>query len=155
MSSHLTGEILIMKLKLFIFCIYHSICYGQVEIVFDRSDLKTIFIDSSHLKNEDCVFDINFIGQLKSIQITKNEKKNLALLALMDNKGETRLEFFDLVSTDNASFELKLDHADDRKYLSYEYFCLNDFKIVMLQNEVSFYYYDTKVGMYILFMKVS
>jgi hypothetical protein len=30
------------------------------------------------LKNEDCVFDKNFIGQLKSIHITKNVKENSA-----------------------------------------------------------------------------
>jgi hypothetical protein len=47
------------------------------------------------------------------------------------------------------------DHTEISKNLTNQYFFFNNFKIVMLQNEVSFYFCDTKVGMYILFMKVS
>lgn len=148
-------KILTLKLNLVIFCFYHSICFGQVHVLYDKNDLRTIFIDTSQLKNEDCIFDKNYIGQLTSIQISKNENRDLALLALTDKKGETRLEFFDIDYTDNSSFELLLDHSDDRKIVSSEYFCLNNFKIVMLHNELSFYYLDDRDGMYILFMKIS
>ncbi|MCX8486311.1 MAG: hypothetical protein ORN53_03885 [Crocinitomicaceae bacterium] len=144
-----------LKLKLFVFFIYHSICYAQVEIVFDKSELKTIFIDSSQLKNEDCLFDKNFIGNLKSIQITKNEKKNLALLSLVDNKGETRLEFCEIIFADNEFYELEIDHSDISQYLSHEYFCLKKFKIDMASDEVSFYYFDQNDGIYRMFLQIK
>ena len=145
-----------MKLKCyFIFFVYQLTSYAQVEIIFNKNDLKSYFIDSTQLKEEGGVFDNSFIGNLKSIQIIKNEKINLALLYLVDSKNETRLEFCNIICCDNESFELEIDNSETSKYLVYKYFYLNNFKIIMCSNELSFYYFDSVVGMYILFLKIE
>jgi hypothetical protein len=114
--------------------------------VFEKSELKTIFIDSSQLKNENCIFDKNFVGHLESIEIAINESKHQALLTLTDNKSETRLDFFNIKSANHDSFELEIDNTETSTYLSQEYFCLKNFKIVKRNDEVSFFYVDTKDG---------
>ncbi len=138
-----------------VFLVCHSIVFSQVDIVVENSALKTIFIDSSQLKNEASIFDKNFIGNLKSIQIALNEKKNLGLLSLTDNTGETRLEFFDIICTDKDSLEMEMDNTEISKYLSREYFCYQNFKIVNYKDEVSFYYFDNKDGVFRMFLKVK
>ena len=138
-----------------VFLVCHSIVFSQVDIVVENSALKTIFIDSSQLKNEASIFDKIFIGNLKSIQIALNEKKNLGLLSLTDNTGETRLEFFDIICTDKDSLEMEMDNTEISKYLSREYFCYQNFKIVNYKDEVSFYYFDNKDGVFRMFLKVK
>ena len=138
-----------------VFLVCHSIVFSQVDIVVENSALKTIFIDSSQLKNEASIFDKNFIGNLKSIQIALNEKKKLGLLSLTDNTGETRLEFFDIICTDKDSLEMEMDNTEISKYLSREYFCYQNFKIVKYKDEMSFYYFDNKDGVFRMFLKVK
>ena len=138
-----------------VFLVCHSIVFSQVDIVVENSALKTIFIDSSQLKNEASIFDKNFIGNLKSIQIALNEKKKLGLLSLTDNTGETRLEFFDIICTDKDSLEMEMDNTEISKYLSREYFCYQNFKIVKYKDEVSFYYFDNTDGIFRMFLKVK
>ena len=131
-----------------------SIVFSQVDLVVENSALKTIFIDSSQLKNEASIFDKNFIGNLKSIQIALNEKKNIGLLSLTDNTGETRLEFFNIICADKDSLEMEMDNTEISKYLSREYFCYQNFKIVNYKDEVSFYYFNNKDGIFRMFLKV-
>jgi hypothetical protein len=143
------------KTYFFILFNYQLISFAQVQELYNKNDIKTTFIDSSMLKEEGFIFDKSFIGYLKTIQIIKNEKKNLALITFTNQKGETRSEFCHILCDDNESFELEIDNSEISKYLSHEYFYLNNFKIVFFKEDLSFYYFDIKDQMYKLFLKTE
>ena len=143
------------KTYFFIVFNYQLISFAQVKELYNKNDIKTIFIDSSMLTEEGFIFDKSFIDNLKTIQIIKNEKKNLALISFTDKSGETRSELCHVICDDNEYFELEIENGSVNKYLSHEYFYLNNFKIVLYKEEISFFYFDSVLGIYILFMKTE
>ncbi len=132
-----------------------SITFSQVETLINKSGISTLFLDSSMLNEEGFVFDKSLICNLKTIQITKNEKLNLCLLSIENNKGETRAEFCNIICIENESFELELENLIDSKYLVYDYFFTNHFKIDLCGDELSFYYFDKKNGCNKLFLRIK
>lgn len=143
-----------MKKILFLLLFNSLNCQAQIDTLFLKNNVQISFIDSTKLTSESCIFELEFIKQLKTVSILRNTTKNIILLNFENRNLETRTEFFCLMKLTDTNFEVQTENVINKKLLVNNYFCINYFKIIKSENELLFYYFDEEKKTFIVFLKL-